>query len=180
MLKLNLKVFLITIMVGLTVEMVAGVTYSFFSASTENSGNTFTTGTWSSVQTGGVVINEFMPEPSDTSAHDWVELYNSSSNPVDISGWSLWDSGNSTAMATIGNNVILNNNIYMVVDVGVRLSQNSDTVTLKNIGRNSIDTKSYTQSDYQVGVSIGRETDGSDVWKKCVTPSSGATNNGAC
>ena len=42
-----------------------------------------------------VVINEFMnnPEGNDDTTAEWIELFNASLAPVDITGWSLWDEG---------------------------------------------------------------------------------------
>ncbi|HEY5973197.1 MAG TPA: lamin tail domain-containing protein, partial [Geobacteraceae bacterium] len=40
----------------------------------------------------GVVISEFRARGPDGGADELIELYNSSPDPVDISGWSLWQS----------------------------------------------------------------------------------------
>ena len=42
---------------------------------------------------GTVVINEFAAVTAGTTADpDWVELYNTTNNPVDLNGWVLRDS----------------------------------------------------------------------------------------
>ena len=42
-----------------------------------------------------VVINEFMnnPEGNDDTTGEWIELFNASFSPMDVSGWSIWDEG---------------------------------------------------------------------------------------
>lgn len=47
----NLKLFLLTVLLGMTVEMYIGTTYAVFTASTQVSGNVFSTGNWT-VQAG--------------------------------------------------------------------------------------------------------------------------------
>src|SRR3954462_11898986 len=45
---------------------------------------------WATSAQAGVVINEiFYHAPNDLETLQWIELFNSSDQPVDISGWSL-------------------------------------------------------------------------------------------
>lgn len=45
------------------------------------------------LNSGGVVLNEFLPNPSGSEAFgEWVELYNTSDHEIDVAGWVLYDS----------------------------------------------------------------------------------------
>ena len=51
-----------------------------------------------------VVINELMIDPSsvtDTEG-EWIELYNRTADPIDITGWTLTELGDSAVVATLG------------------------------------------------------------------------------
>ena len=71
-----------------------GLTASFFSDIENSIGNLFQAGEWSQApqgpQPGDVVINELMWMGSTKGASDeWIELRNTTSNTIDISGWQL-------------------------------------------------------------------------------------------
>ena len=44
-----------------------------------------------------LLINEALTHQDDDTLGDWVELYNSSTNTIDINGWFLSDNGNDLA-----------------------------------------------------------------------------------
>lgn len=120
-----------------------------------------------------VVINEFLPNPS--SGEDWLELY--SPVDVDISGWILDDEATSD-MATIPQGTIVgpSSNVYYTVDVGNRLNQSEDTVSLYTPSKSSlIDSYNY-KSNPGTDVSYGRTPDG-ESWGHC-QPTKGNSNTG--
>ena len=49
------------------------------------------------VSLGGIVVNEILPDPAGPNqSGEFVELFNTTGAPIDISGWSLQDEGNGT------------------------------------------------------------------------------------
>jgi hypothetical protein len=85
----------------------------------------------------GVAINELLIDPNSTETNfdtdqsgsaeatdEFVELFNLSSTSVDISGWELWDSGNSKWFTFPGvpddGTTILADGAYAVVVIGVQ------------------------------------------------------------
>lgn len=116
-----------------------------------------------------VVINEFYTPTSS----DWVELYNSSNNPVDISGWILDDEGTSTNMLEIDPETTISAKGIIAFSVSNRLNKSGDTVYLKE-GNTIIDSYSYNQ-DPGEGISFGRKPDGNN-WHRLQPPTKGTSN----
>ena len=42
---------------------------------------------------GGITVNEILPAPTTAAGDEFVELFNTTGAPIDISGWSLQDEG---------------------------------------------------------------------------------------
>jgi hypothetical protein len=87
-----------------------------------------------------VKINEFMPNPhtvlsdgteiSDDEGREWVELYNSSGNPIDLTGWKLQWGGNpsySGGEVTLPAGTMIDGNGYLLV--GGEYVENADVIT---------------------------------------------------
>jgi hypothetical protein len=128
--------------------------------------------------TANVVLNEIMPDP--TEGEDWVEIYNPTADDLDISNMILRD-GASTVMATVPDGTILSSGDYLVVEVGTRLNQTGDHVFLKDqTDTEVLDDKAFAQGDVSEDVSIGRETDGGNLWKNCINSSKGTSNDDQC
>ncbi|GAB5407743.1 MAG: hypothetical protein BalsKO_01080 [Balneolaceae bacterium] len=124
-----------------TIEGVVGSTYT--ANFTQRTGNT-----------SEIVINEIMyNSSSENESGDWIELYNSTSSTIDLSGWILKDEDNTHAFEFPNNTKMLPdsylvissdlnafnsqyNNISPVLgDLGFSLSGNSDQVRLfDNVG----------------------------------------------
>ncbi|OGE25892.1 hypothetical protein A3H85_01640 [Candidatus Daviesbacteria bacterium RIFCSPLOWO2_02_FULL_40_8] len=119
-----------------------------------------------------VVLNELMVTPS--SGYDWVELYNPSSETVDLTGWSLTDNA-TTSMKTLSGSILGNG--FLTFDVGTRLNVGGDTVNLKDVSSIIVDTHSYS-SNPGTDISIGRSPDG-ETWATLTSTSKGSTNGGA-
>jgi 5-methylthioadenosine/S-adenosylhomocysteine deaminase len=69
-------------------------------------------------RTGGpVVINELMINPSAVSdaAGEYVELYNSGSNPVDVAGWTIRDDGANAYTIPSGGSVVIHPGGFLVI-----------------------------------------------------------------
>ena len=140
-------------------------------------------------------INEFLASNNSVYADeigeydDWVELYNSSSDPIDISGMYLADdlednlniipSSNQFSTTVPANGYLI---IWFDKDqdqgplhIGEKLSADGEGVYLYNAERVLID--SVTFGVQETDISMGRYPDGSDRWVKFTTPTPAKSNN---
>jgi hypothetical protein len=115
-----------------------------------------------------VVINEFMPHPS--SGNDWVELYNTTSSDVDLTGWSLFD--NTSSMKSLSGTITAGG--FITFEVSSRLNNSGDSVILQDSTSNTIDSYDYT-SDPGTDLTYGRSPDGSS-WTTLSSATKGTAN----
>lgn len=120
-----------------------------------------------------ISINEILPNPS--AGDDWIELYKSEVEEVDISGWQIEDATGIVKTFPDGTK-IASDSSFMQVLVSNRLNKNDDLIKLKDKNSNIVDEKSYNQ-DPGAGVSIGRFPDGSSNWGILISASPNATNS---
>ncbi|MBU0618743.1 lamin tail domain-containing protein [Patescibacteria group bacterium] len=113
-----------------------------------------------------VVINEYLPNPTDSS--DWVELYNTTDQEVNLNGWVL-DDETASNMLDI-NEATISAYGFKVFEVGSRLNKSTDTVFLINSDKQVIDEHGYFSNPGD-DISLGRFPDG-DAWGVCseITP----------
>lgn len=123
---------------------------------------------------GDIVINEVMAH-TDTYPNDWIELHNTTTSPIDISGWFLSDSETNIAKYEFGTGTIIDANGYLVVSEDVNfgasasdpgkhiafaLSENGEMVCLTSaLDANGILTGYRRKEDFgasENGVSFGR------------------------
>ena len=143
----------------------------------------------------GLYINEFLASNNSVYADeigeydDWVELYNSSSDPIDISGMYLADDLEDNLNIIPSSNefsTIVPANGYLIIwfdkdqdqgplHVGEKLSADGEGVFLYNAERVLID--SVTFGVQETDISMGRYPDGSDRWVKFTTPTPAKSNN---
>jgi hypothetical protein len=97
---------------------------------------------WACEATLGVVINEFMADPTGTDGdHEWIELYNASGVDVDVSGWEL--QGGSSSYSSFGffpeGTILIAGSYYLVGDVLVEtdLGMVPDAVLSMSLGNAS-------------------------------------------
>ena len=140
-------------------------------------------------------INEFLAS-NDTCCSDeegefddWVELYNPSSNPIDVGGMYVADNldddlylipnSNSSQTTVPANGYLI---LWFDKDedqgahhIGEKLSADGEGIYLLSDSTTFIDSLSFgiQESD----VSMGRSPDGSDNWVKFTSPTPGAKNN---
>jgi hypothetical protein len=117
-----------------------------------------------------VLINEVSPQPD--SGSDWVELYNIGAEGVSLAGWTLEDVLSSPSVLTTLN-TFLNPGEYLVIDVGQKLNNSGDGVTLKNLTGTVLDQMNFVSST--VGKSWSRWPDGTGLFN-LVTPTRSVTN----
>ncbi len=123
-----------------------------------------------SIFANSVVLNEFMPHPSPGS--DWIEIYNPTTNTIDLTSWILVDS--TSTMKTLSGNITANG--FATFDVTNRLNNSGDSIYLKDDSGTTIDNYSYS-SDPGVNKSIGRSPDGGS-WTMLASSSKGSSNGG--
>ena len=124
--------------------------------------------------TAAVVINEFSYDDSSTDNLEFVELYNRSAVPVDLSGWTVVgdDSNGVNFTETIPAGTILNPGDFWVLgdanvpNVDVQLAsgflQNSnESITIYDAGQNLIDTLVYEANK---GLFNAALAEGEGVW----------------
>ena len=118
-------------------------TTNIYSSGTTGGGTTG--GGSGSCDSSGVVINEFLADPSGSdSGHEWVELLNTTNQQVDLSGWIL--SGGSSSFSTqaeIPSGITIPAGSYLLIgdeDVVVDLGNSPnviDSLSLGNAGSNA-------------------------------------------
>lgn len=116
-----------------------------------------------------VVLNEIYPPTTS----DWVELYNNSSDEVDISGWKLLDTA-VTPMKVIPENKKVSSGSFLVIEVSNRLNKGGDTIRLVNKDGVEIDSFKYDASSESN--SFARIPDGSGSWFGDQNPTKEASN----
>ena len=143
----------------------------------------------------GLYINEFLASNNSVYADeigeydDWVELYNSTSDPIDISGMYFADDLEDNLNIIPSSNqfsTVVPANGYLIdwfdkdqdqgpLHIGEKLSSDGEGVYLYNTERVLID--SVTFGVQETDISMGRYPDGSDRWVKFTTPTPAKTNN---
>lgn len=149
------------------------------------------TATSSNPTLGDLVINEFMASNDVTQAdqdgeyNDWIELYNNSSQEIDLSGYFLSDDSEDIEKWQIPEGTIIGGNEYLVIwaddDEGqeglhtnFKLSASAESVVLSNSTGEIIDEVSYI--DQLSDISYGRFPNGTGDFQ-LMNPTFGAENN---
>ncbi len=109
-----------------------------------------------------VVINELLPNPGEGS--DWVELYNTTNQDINLDGWVLDDEGTKTNMVEI-REATMSAYGFRFFEVGSRLNKTSDTIYLINSQGTIVDEYNYSTNPGE-DVSFGRMPDGGE-WGVC-------------
>ena len=144
-----------------------------------------------------VIINEYscsnITGPTDAffSNEDWVELFNTSATPVDLTGYFLSDKSTNLDKWPVPSGTVPANGYMMVFCSGrntvsgnelhpdFRLTQTNNEWIILSDGslavQDSIKIVHLTKNNH----SVGRETNGAAVWKLFLTPTPNAANTGA-
>lgn len=145
-----------------------------------------------------VVINEYscsnINGPTDAfgEREDWVELYNTSSSAVNLSGYFLSDKPTNLDKWEIPAGMIIPGNGYMMVfcsgrntvsgsqlHPSFRLTQTSNEWIILSDANEDVQDSIHIVHLTKNNHSVGRETNGSTTWKLFLTPTPNATNTGA-
>lgn len=127
-----------------------------------------------------VVINEILPNPSGPSSEEteWIELYNSGSDAVNLYEWSLDDIEGGSTQYSIASGSSIPSEGFLVFEkliTGIALNNTEDTVRLINAGGEIVDSYSYRNSTQDI--SFGRSSDGGGSWTICTNRTKGTDNS---
>lgn len=119
-----------------------------------------------------LVINEIMARPSDNT--EWVEIYNPTGQPVDLTGWKIKD-GNSLSNDDLTLTGQIDSYGYKTFDhsKGWLNDSGSETVTLLDNSGNTVNSYSYNGATQ--GKTYGRQPDGG-TWASNLDPTKGSSN----
>lgn len=125
----------------------------------------------------GVVVNEALPDPvgSDTSG-EFIELYNTTGNAVDLTGSSLDDADGGSSSYAISDATTIAAGGYLVFsrsETGIALNNDGDRARLLAEDGSLVHELVFEKSP-QEGAAWARQEDGSADWT--ATPTSGAPN----
>jgi PKD repeat protein len=105
-----------------------------------------------------ITINEFLPNPN-ADENEWIELYNSSTSSIDLTGWILYDGAGQLATPTS----TIEAKGYIVIDLASsKLNNGGDIITIKNQEEKTIDEISYGDWD---GASVAAPKKGNTIAK---------------
>ena len=122
-----------------------------------------------------IVVNEIIPNPvGDDTAGEWIELYNSSSERVNLKSWIFQDSGSS--LHTIQNDLYIESKSYLLVYRNISsltLNNGGDKVKLYQPNNVLLSSTSYLD-DGEEGWSWARSSTGK--WSWTTKPTAGKVN----
>ena len=128
-----------------------------------------------------VYVNEVLPDPSGSETQDeWVELYNTGPDPVDLNGFVLKDAADHglTIDATkVDGTTTVGSGAWIVVyrrGSGFSLNNDEETVSLFDTGNSLLDQFSYNGS--QEDKTWGRIPDGGSILNEVLTSTPGSAN----
>jgi hypothetical protein len=117
-----------------------------------------------------IIINELLANPSGEQAGEWIELYNDSTDNVNLKGWVLSDSMGSTHQFTIPDDLTIGPKSYIVIfrsQSDITLNDDGDSVILyQPNGKLLFQTPTFTSA--QDDISWARAPDNS--WGFTTTP----------
>lgn len=120
-----------------------------------------------------VVINEFFVDGTA----EWVELYNTTENTLDLTNWVVDDNGGSSTTHTIGEDsttTVIAPGEFLVVEDNFRFNDGGDTVRLFDSDGNLVDQHTYNSDPGDN--SIGRNPDGGETFQTFINPTPGISN----
>jgi len=130
-----------------------------------------------------IVLNEIYSRGT-VEAPDWVEIYNNSDSPADISGYKVYDpggqSGSKPKKEIPAGTVLPGRGFYVIVvddgsESGFGLSSGGDEVWLENTSGNVIDNVAHPA--FEPTQSYGRVPDGTGSWQILNTITRGSAND---
>ncbi len=120
-------------------------------------------------------VNEFLPDPAgDDTTLEFIELFNSGNEEVDISNWALDDVlGAGSALFTIPDGtVIVQHGFVTLYRTQTKLAMNNDTDHVRLLSPDGIIQDDVVYGDTTSGHSYNRLSDGSYTQSSTITPNS--------
>lgn len=124
-----------------------------------------------------MVINEIYPKTADSS-QQWIELYNTSAEPISIDRWKLTTSSNGNSF-TFNASAIIAAKSFLTIhqpQSNITFSITGDTVQLFDENSSLRDSQTY-QGVLGYNTAMGRTLDGDGVWALCTLPTSNQPNS---
>lgn len=149
------------------------------------------------VSGGSVVVNEFLASNNSFGVDengendDWIELYNSSDDPIDLAGYRITDNLGDPQKYVIPSGSPATTTIpahgYLLIwcdsqadqgplHTGFNLSAGGEDIGVYDPSGSALTELTYTTQT--TDVSYGRTTDGGSTWGFLTTPTPGASNSG--
>ncbi|MBU4284720.1 lamin tail domain-containing protein [Patescibacteria group bacterium] len=148
---------------------------------------------------GNIVINEIMYdlEIGADGGREWVEIFNNSDAPIDLTGWKFWENGTNHGLNIIQGSISIPQNSYAIItdnsdkflidnpgysgilfDSAFSLSNDGENLILKDNGLATIDEVSYISSwgAQGNGRTLQRENPNGTNWGSGI-PTPGILNN---
>jgi hypothetical protein len=142
---------------------------------------------------GPVVINELMSHNSSTATDDygefddWIELYNLSASPVNLSGYYLSDSKKDVSKWKFPGGAVINPKEYLIIwadndttqlglHANFNLSSGGDNVLLSKPGKMVIDKVNFSAQALELSFSRVPNGTGGFKWKKPTFEASNDSN----
>ena len=125
-------------------------------------------------------LNEIMSKDVNDGP-DWIEVYNSSDEDMDISGYILNDKDVAEGGFAIPGGTIIKSHGFYVVDEdesGIKVSSGGEDVSLSKPDETVIDYVFVPDMSTNVGLTWAREIDGEEPWKVS-SPTPGKSNGAA-
>jgi len=121
----------------------------------------------------GVVVNEV--ESSGGVPGDWIELYNNTSSPIDLSGWIVRDNDDTHTTILPSGSIIPANGFFIVEEATLGYGLGSpDAARLFDPNGVLVDSRSWTP---HAPTTYGLCPDGTGVWAITTAPTKGAPND---
>ena len=141
-------------------------------------GGTITPGMSQSSFDSAIIINEVETNPAGSDTSEFVELYNPTEIPIDVSGWSISPSATWKTLEIPSGTIIEPNSFAAFTHVNFWFKDFGETVTLRDVSGNLIDETPLIEDLENNNFSWQRSTDGFDTdstsdWElKRMTPKS--------
>jgi len=133
------------------------------------------TTTTPSISTPPIVISEFLPNPEGSDGAEWVELYNPTEKPLDLSGHKLDDEDGGSKPYTFPEDTVIEPGQYLVFhrkETKLALNNTTDAVRILTPDKTVLTEVTYT--DVTEGASYVQTEE--DIWAWSTEPTPGEKN----
>lgn len=125
-----------------------------------------------------VVINELLPK-TEPATQEWIELYNTGSEPVSLDRWTIQNSAGVAKTSILNASAIIAPHGFLTFtgsQTDISFSIGGDTARLFDEKNNEVDSQSYP-GILGYNTSMGRSSDGEGTWTVCTIPTYNMPNN---